>query len=588
MLKTAAAALLTALALASPLTAGALTIYPIDRAQILAGSRFDVKVEFDGVLAPSQASVTVNGQDVSAALGKRAEFVEREAGQSASAVILRDVAVTAPGRYAVTASDGTNSKTVTWEVFATGSRRARNVILFIGDGMSLAHRTAARILSKGIAEGKYGGTLAMDAMPHMALIGTSGVDSVITDSANSMSAYTTGHKSSVNALGVYADRTADTLDDPKVETITSLVKKRLGMAVGIVTNTEVEDATPAAMVAHTRRRSDYDPIVDMLYQSGAEVIMGGGSAHFLPKSAKGSKRNDDVDYMAKFRDAGYQIAATAGQMQKASADPATAKLLGLFHPGNMDGALDRKFLKRGTVGEFPEQPDLVEMVQAALAVLSRHSGGFVLMVESGLIDKFSHPLDWERAVMDTIMLDRAVDAAKAFAAPRGDTLILVTADHSHGLSIVGTVDDDAKGDEPRDKVGIYERAGYPNYPPPDAEGYPARLDVSRRLAVFFADYPDHYDTSRPKLDGLFVPAVPGPERTFVANPQYRDVPGSTLRVGNLPRSSNSGVHTAEDVILTGTGPGSELVSGFIDNTDLFRIMAEALGLGSRDAMTSSR
>ena len=133
---------------------------------------------------------------------------------------------------------------MTWEVYGTGPRKARNAILFIGDGMSLGHRTAARILGKGITEGKYHGQLAMDSMPRMALVGTAGVDSVITDSANSASAYTTGHKSSVNALGVYADRTPDTLDDPRVETITSLVKRRLGMAVGVVTNTEVEDATP--------------------------------------------------------------------------------------------------------------------------------------------------------------------------------------------------------------------------------------------------------------------------------------------------------------------------------------------------------
>ncbi len=261
----------------------------------------------------------------------------------------------------------------------------------------------------------------MDSMPRMALVGTAGVDSVITDSANSASAYTTGHKSSVNALGVYADRTPDTLDDPRVETITSLVKRRLGMAVGVVTNTEVEDATPAAMVAHTRRRSDYDPIVGMFHESGVDVLMGGGSAHFLPKSTPGSRRGDDVDYVAKFRDAGYTIATTDKEMRAASLKPETRRLLGLFHPGNMDGALDRRFLRKGTTERFPDQPDLVDMVRSALDVLSRHDGGFVLMVESGLIDKFSHPLDWERAVMDTIMLDRAVAVAVEFAARRRTT-----------------------------------------------------------------------------------------------------------------------------------------------------------------------
>ena len=559
--------------------AGAITIYPIDRAQILAGSRFDLKVEFDGVVKVSDAKVTIDGTELSAALGRSATFVEREDGAAASALIVRDVSLTRPGRYAIVVSDGKSSKTVSWEVYATGPRKARNVILFIGDGMAAAHRTAARILTAGITEGRYHGGLAMDAMTNMALLGTAGVDSIITDSANSASAYTTGHKSSVNALGVYADRTPDTLDDPRVETLTSLIKRTRRMAVGVVTNTEVEDATPAAMVAHTRRRSDYDPIVGMFHESGVDVLMGGGAAHFLPKSSPGSRRKDEIDYVAKFRAGGYAIVTTEREMKTATADPGTRKLLGLFHPSNMDGVLDRKFLKQGTVTSFPEQPDLVDMVRTALTVLARNDDGFVLMVESGLIDKYSHPLDWERAVMDTIMLDRAVAVAKEFAGARNDTLILVTADHTHGLSLVGTVDDTVKSQEMRDKIGVHEKAGYPNYPPANAEGYPTRLDVSRRLAIFFAAYPDYYETLRPKLDGPFMPAVAGPDKSYVANEKYKDAPGATLRVGNLPHNAPQGVHSGEDVVLTATGPGAERVHGFLDNTEVFRIIVDALGLG---------
>src|SRR5262245_6759941 len=235
----------------SPTLVAALTIYPVDRADILAASRFHLRVEIEGVTAKRNATWPVDCTDHAAALGRPAEFAAKEKGVDASALILRGVTLTKAGRYTVVASDGKVTRTVTWDVFDTAPRTARNVILFIGDGMSVAHRTAARILSKGIAEGKYHGRLAMDALPRMALLGTAGVDSIITDSANSASAYTTGHKSSVNALGVYADRTPDTLDDPQVETITSLAKRRLGMAVGVVANNEVEDATPAAKVGQT-------------------------------------------------------------------------------------------------------------------------------------------------------------------------------------------------------------------------------------------------------------------------------------------------------------------------------------------------
>src|SRR6185295_11946251 len=136
----------------------------------------------------------------------------------------------------------------------------------------------------------------MDDMPHMALVSTAGSDSIITDSANSASAYATGHKSAVNAMGVYADRSENPFDDPRVENIASLVKRRLNLAVGLVTNTEIEDATPAAMIAHTRRRAAYDQIVAQYFAARPDVLMGGGSLNFLPRGQDGGRRTDGVDY----------------------------------------------------------------------------------------------------------------------------------------------------------------------------------------------------------------------------------------------------------------------------------------------------
>jgi alkaline phosphatase len=517
--------------------------------------------------------------------GKAATFVEREDGKDQSALILRDVALAQPGAYKVKVTDGAQTRELDWNVFATGPRQAKNVILFIGDGMSPAHRAAARILAKGIGEGKARGKLAIDDMPQMALVATAGSDSIITDSANSASAYATGHKTAVNAMGVYADRTASPLDDPKVETISSLVKRRHGMAVGIVTNTEIEDATPAAMAAHVRRRSEYDRIVEQFFAAKPDVLMGGGRANFLPKSADGSKRRDDGDFVAQFRDAGYAVALTGPEMSKAA--ESSSKLLGLFTLGNMDGALDRKFLQGGTVRKYPEQPDLTEQVSAALNVLSKNDAGFFLMVESGLIDKYTHLLDMERAVYDTIMLDNAVKLARDWASKRGDdTLILVVADHNHPVGLVGTIDDDMTSTPNvpmRERVRVYERAGFPNYGAPNAEGYPPRVDVSRRLAIFSASLPDHYETFRPKLDGPNDPTVAGKEpNTYAANERYKNVPGAVFRFGNLPAMINADVHSGEDVILTAVGPGSERVHGSMDNTEVFRVMAEALGLGAPD------
>ena len=582
------------IAIAMAASAGsAQTVYPIDRADILSGARFDFKVEFAGLADASKISITLNGKDYAQVFGKAGTFVEREAGKDQSALLLRDVSLGDAGVYNIRVTDGAETRELRWNVYDTGPRKAKNVILFIGDGMSPAHRVAARLLARGIAEGKALGKLAIDDMPHMALVATAGSDSIITDSANSASAYATGHKSAVNAMGVYADRTPDPLDDPRVETVTSLAQRRQDMAIGIVTNTEIEDATPAAMVAHTRRRTEYDRIVEQYFAAKPDVLMGGGRANFLPKSENGSRRRDESDFVAQFRAAGYSLALTGPEMVSAAKDPATTELLGLFTLGNMDGALDRKFLKGGTVGKFPEQPDLTEQVGAALEVLSKNSSGFFLMVESGMIDKYTHLLDMERAVYDTIMLDNAVRLARDWAAAHGDdTLILVIADHNHPIGLLGTIDDDMTKETPaplRERVRVYERAGFPNYPAPNAEGYPARVDVSRRLALFSASLPDHYETLRPKLDNPNEPTVAGKDaNTYVANERYKSVPGAALRLGNLPAMINADVHSGEDVILTATGPGSERVRGQMDNTEVFRVIAEALGLGSLAASEPKR
>jgi alkaline phosphatase len=567
-------------------SASAQTIYPLDRAEILKGSTFDFKVEFPDYVAAGDIKVTINGADQAAVFGKTADYVAREDGKDQSALLLRDVTLDQPGAYRIEVSDGVHSRAVTWNVYDTGARKAKNVILFIGDGMSLAHRVGARLLSKGIAEGKSNGKLAIDDMPQMALVATAGSDSIITDSANSASAYATGHKTATNAMGVYADRTANVFDDPKVETITSLARRKLDLAIGIVTNTEIEDATPAAMVAHTRRRATYDEIVAQYLAAKPDVLMGGGAANFLPQAAETSKRRDDVDYIARFRDAGYPLAKTATEMTGYAKKPETRKLLGLFTPGNMDGVLDRKFLGGGNVKKYPQQPDLTEQVHAALKILSRNDNGFFLMVESGLIDKYAHALDMDRAVYDTIMLDNAVKLAKDWAAKRGDdTLILVVSDHSHPNSLVGTVNDDMSK-EPnlplRERLGVYDKAGFPNYPAPDAEGYPSRVDVSKRLAILSASLPDHYETLRPKLDNPNDPTEKGDApNTYKANEKYRNAPGSMLRLGNLPAMMNASVHSGEDVILTAIGPGSDRVHGSMDNTEVFRVMVGALGLGAK-------
>jgi len=561
-------------------TVRAAAVYPIDNAAILAGSKFDIKVELNHVVNLEEIAIDINGAPLNKLITVKPEFIPNENGKGSS-ILFRDVQLAKAGKYQLTARIPQERLQVTWDVYASGPRRVKNVILFVGDGMTIANRTAARVLSKGIIEGKYQGKLAFDDMPSTAMIGTSGSDSLITDSANSMSAYTTGHKTAVNAMGVYVSRASDNLSHPKVETITELLKRNTKMSVGIVSDSELQDATPGAMVAHTRRRADKQYIADQLLASRAEVILGGGSAYFYPQSTKGSKRKDEKNLIDGFKSDGYQLAFTKQELLAAANNKNTKKLFGVFHPDNMDGSLDRLFLKKNTVPQYPNQPDLTEMTQSAIEVLSRNPNGFFLMVEAALIDKFNHPLDWERAAFDTIMLSNAVQIAKDFAKTHPDTLIIVTPDHTHSGSISGVVHDDRPGPL-REKVGTYAEAGYPNYPKADVQGYPNQIDVSKRLAFFYGNYPDHYETMHPKLDGTFVPAIKGENGKFIANPKYLQLEEDAIHIGgNLPTHQETGVHTADDAVLNAMGPGSEKFKGFMDNTEVFKVMVQTLGLGSK-------
>src|SRR5262249_11883867 len=475
----------------SPALQPSLLILPINRAKFLAGTRFDFRVEANHLPAkPTAWEVTVAGQTPEAFFGTQGQVTNTS--DHSQEQTFRDVTIAEPGAYKVSAKvvagETTLTATVEYEVVLAKplAQQAKNVMLFIGDGMSLPFRTAARIVSRGMSEGKYRSMLEMDDMDHYAVVTTSGMESIATDSANSASAYAAGHKSVVNAMGVYPDNTQDPNDDLRVETMVELVKRTRHMAVGLVTTTEIQDATPAAMFAHTRRRSEYLAIMDQYLNpaQSADVIMGGGSASLLPQSTAGSRRKDNRDLFKEFETKGYHVVTTRTELQATSAPD---KLLGLFHLGNMNVYLDKAVFKKADVlKQFTDQPMLWEMTEKALDILGKNTNGFFLMVEGGLIDKQAHPLDWQRAVWDTIELDKAVGVAKKWAMAHEDnTLIIVVADHAHGMSITGTYWE-GDGKKGREAVRVYSEAKFPDYHDADGDGFPEKVDVSRPLAIHWA------------------------------------------------------------------------------------------------------
>lgn len=557
----------------------AIKVLPIDNAKFLQGQKFDFAIEVKNGNTAMQ--VKVNGQDADKFFGKGAT---RTMEGTTAVYRIDDVSFPKAGEIAIEVKDGANERKASYVVTNEKSKkRAKNVILFVGDGMSLQAREVTRILSKGITEGKYNDLLNMEKLDNMALITTSGYDSIVTDSANSASAYATGHKSVVNAMGVYENCTKDPFDDPKVENIIELAKRTRGMATGIVSTANITDATPAAMLTHTRRRAEQNFIAaDMLdAKHRPDVIMGGGSRHFLPLGTPGSKRKDNVNVIQSFEDLGYSFSGTKTELENT---PATAdKILGLYQLNNMNVYVDREVTKNAKVLKgFNDQPGLVEMTQKAIDTLSKNPNGFFLMVEGACIDKQLHVLDWQRAAYDNIEMDKAVGVAQKFAAKDNDTLIIVVADHAHGASITGTYHE-LDGKTGREAVRTYADAKWPTFEDRDGDGYPDNPDPSVTLAVQFANHPDCNENYKFKAVPT-DPAIMGKDGKAIANPQ---ISGELLR-GDIPASADQEVHSADDIVLNAGGPGSEYFKGVMDNTEVFFGMVRALGLDGNKTVKSSK
>ncbi|RIE03586.1 alkaline phosphatase [Cohnella faecalis] len=553
-------------------------IAPIDRAKFLAGSKFDFRVELNDLTGdPGNVAITVNGKEASAFFGKA---FEKTSTAKSREFTIRDVTIGKAGTYTVSVKAGSLSKSVKYEAVTAdvAGKKAKNVILFIGDGMGISSVTMARIMSKGLTEGKYNDLLQMDKFDQRAIVTTSGMDSLVTDSANSASAYNTGHKSAVNGLGIYPDNTESSLDDPKVETLAEMLKRTRGMSVGVVTTSEIEDATPAAVVSHTRRRSDKPEIAEMLLKLQPEVVLGGGSAYFLPKSVAGSKRKDEKDLIADFEKSGYTFAENATQL-KAAKSP--SKLLGLFHTGDMNVYYDRSTNNKEALKSFTDQPNLWDMTQKAIDVLSKNENGFFLMVEGASVDKQLHAMDWERSAYDEIELDKAIGVARKFAEQNGDTLIVATADHNHSASIAGTYWE-GDGKSGREAIRTYEAAKFPTYTDANKDGFPDSPNPDRKLAVVFGATPDYYEDY--KFNAIPQAPAVNSDGKYVANPATLANPDDPnkdrfLHTGTLdPKVDSTEVHTADDVPLMAYGPGASYFKGTLDNTEVFFGIVNSLGL----------
>ncbi|MFZ5655895.1 MAG: alkaline phosphatase [Pseudomonadota bacterium] len=465
--------------------------------------------------------------------------------------------------------------------------KAKNVILFVGDGMSLTTVAAARILD-GQRAGGAGeeNQLSWEAFPHTALSKTYNTDAQTPDSAGTMTAMATGVKTRAGVISVAPEAARGNCVQALAAPLTTLWQMAAanGLDAGIVTTTRVTHATPAAAFTHSPDRNwENDAslpaaaaeagcvdiarqLVESPQAAGLKVLMGGGRGSFMPAGQEDPEYDDKRGLRLDGRDliATWKQRHPAGHyvwnVRQLEAAPVDAPLLALFEPGHMRYEHDRP---QDPAGE----PDLAAMTRAAIARLSRNPKGYVLLVEGGRIDHAHHEGNAYRALTDTIALSRAVQAAVE-ATSAEDTLILVTADHAHTLSfsgypvrgnpILGKVrGSSGEGDNDAgyalDGLGLpYTTLNYANGP-----GYAGASDQQP------AGPKRH-----PHLTGGVQPAPGRPDLTHVDTeaPHY-------LQEAIFPLSNES--HGGEDVGIWARGPGSAAVRGSLEQNAIFHMLLQA-------------
>ena len=439
-------------------------------------------------------------------------------------------------------------------------RKAKNVILFIGDGMGVSTVTAGRIYD-GQTRGEPGeeNMLSFERFPYTALIKTYNSNAQVPDSAGTASAMMTGVKTRIGAISIWADQAIHECFGPQKNFPKTLMEigEQAGLSTGIVTTDKVTYATPATAYAHGQSRLWQDDasmtkayrnlgcmdfaqqLVDFPYGDGIDVVMGGGKESFLPNS-EGGVRQDDQNLIQRWQEKhpGAHFIETAAQLQALDAADADTKVMGLFSA--------KRLISQQHKPE--QQPSLAEMTSAAIHLLSKNSNGYFLMVENGLIDQGHHRTNAHEALSEVQALHQAVETALE-KVDLNDTLVMVTADHSHAFNISGY---SRRGNPILGLMKPILPSGYRT----TKEGYALGLDNKPIATLSYGVGPRARASSEP----LTAEAV--------LQPSHRQEALVPLAAG---------VHAGEDVALYARGPHAYLVGGVLEQHVIFHIIAEAFG-----------
>jgi len=438
------------------------------------------------------------------------------------------------------------------------TQSAQNVILFIADGMSIPTITASRIY-EGQAQGGSGveHVLSFETFPHLALVRTYNTDAQVSDSASTATALVTGIKTRTGAINVAPDQALEVCGgNPSVPLSLAELAEMRGMASGVISTARLTHATPATMYSHSLSRNwetdKYLPdwagsagcediasqLVSFDAGDGMDVILGGGRQSFLPTEV-GGERSDQRDLIAEWQGLGRDGIAVSNAAELRALDPSErAPVFGLFTDSHMAYEADR---------DDSVEPSLAEMTSFAIRHLSQSEEGYVLMVEAGRVDHAHHGTNAYRALTDTQAFSDAISAALDLV-DLDETLILVTADHGHTMTMSGypardnpilglvrRVDPTQPGSEPQltlaDDGNPYTTLGYQN-----------------------GRHPRHQDGEALSDD-------------VVADSEF-------MQESAVPVMSET--HSGADVALFATGPRSHLFGGSLEQNSVFHLISYAL------------
>jgi alkaline phosphatase len=371
-------------------------------------------------------------------------------------------------------------------------------------------------------------------------------DRIVTDSAAASASWGCGHRVNNGALNISPNGQWHKPILP--------VFRDAGKATGLVTTTELTHATPAGFAANVESRSMGEEIASQYLRREVDVLLGGGHRHYDP-----AQREDHVDIYRGHEEKNYRIVRTKQEL--AALNSTGERLLGIFSDGHVPYTLDHL----NTPELLESVPSLAEMTDVALQNLSRDNDGFILQIEGGRVDHAAHGNDVGGMLYDQIAFDDAIGVVLAFAENRDDTLVCITTDHGNANPGLNSAPD-----EHFDQIQNFTYTNSWIHSGLNEESTVSQIRERVEAATGFGITADQADA--------YLQAMKGEYSAVYSRMNSPSAVMGQIIANYTHVNFVGGSHTADYVELASFGPGSEVLDGFVRNTDLFQVMTEAAGV----------